>query len=118
MMIFLAILAFFVIFTIVVLNSTTENSENDEIMKKYNEIKKRNNENIASEKAYQGSILNNSLFDNANSNNNFFTSSSLDDSHCESSFSVNPASGLPMIGDSMIDVGGNTYGSSGNNDDI
>ena len=105
-------------FTFVVLNSTTENSENDEIMKKYNEIKKRNNENIASEKAYQRSILNNSLFDNANSNNNFFTSSSLDDSHCESSFSVNPASGLPMIGDSMIDVGGNTYGSSGNNDDI
>lgn len=46
------------------------------------------------------------MFDNANSNNNFFTSSSLDDSHCESSFSVNPANGLPMIGDSMIDVSG------------
>lgn len=47
--------------------------------------------------------------DNANSTDSLF-----DDSNYGSSSDVNPASGLPMVGDSMIDVSGNTYGSSGN----
>lgn len=58
-------------------------------------------------------FIENSFTDNSSSLN---SSSFLDDTFTSSSTDINPATGLPMVSDYGIDVGGNVYGT--NNDTL
>ena len=82
----------FILLIIIVLNGTS--NEEDEVIKKYNEIKKINNDE--------------------NNTSHVSNYNILDDENSTMDMIINPTTGLSMVDGGLIDAGGNEYGTSSN----